>query len=43
MSREQTPTYERSQIRYDRVAMEFDGESHRMVERTEDGYEPVDG
>lgn len=36
------PTYEQRQTNYDRVAMEFDGSEHQLVERTGDDYEPVD-
>lgn len=42
MTRESVPSYERRQVNYENVAMEFDGDSHHMVERTERGYEPVD-
>ena len=36
------PTYEQRQVNYDRVALEFDGSDHQLVERTLDDYEPVD-
>ena len=36
------PTYEQRQVNYDRVALEYDGSDHQLVERTENGYEPID-
>jgi hypothetical protein len=42
MSRETVPPWERRQVNYDRVAMEYDGDDHQLVERTENGYEAVD-
>ena len=36
MSREYVPTYERRQIRYENVAMAFDGDGHELVERVDD-------
>lgn len=36
------PPWERRQTDYDRVALEFDGDAHRLVERRADGYEPVE-
>jgi len=42
MPREQVPTYEQRQTNYDRVAMEFDGDDHQLVERVDGDYEAVD-
>jgi len=42
MAREQVPTYEQRQVNYDRVACEFDGSEHQLVERVDGDYQPVD-